>query len=304
MNAKIFDIRRFSTHDGDGIRTTVFLKGCPLRCVWCQNPEGIDSRILPIRMENTCIRCGTCAMLSRGGGAEMTADGEICIHRLAADNWDEMISACPSGALMMDARIYSVDEVLREVEKDRVFYGHGGGVTFSGGEPLMQSDFLVEILTMLQQEGIHTAIETSLSVPLQSVQKVAPHLNLIYADLKIADEKNHRKYVGAFYARIRDNLKWLLKSEHKDRVIMRTPLIPGFTATEENLAAVARFLTEQYPEVKYELLNYNPLASAKYHLVDKEFCFKENPKLYTRQQMISFGEIVKNNGIKNLIMEI
>lgn len=303
MRGTIFDIRRFSTHDGDGIRTTVFFKGCPLRCVWCQNPEGISPEILPMYMENKCIHCGTCLHFSEKGGVYQQGD-KIRIRRTCTDNWEEITDACPTGALVMDASVYESDELVRELLKDRVFFKRGGGITLSGGEPLMQGAFALEILKKLKEEGIHTAIETALNVPPETVEAAVPYLDQIYADLKIADSQKHRKYTGASNGQIKKNVGYLLQSPHRDKVIIRTPLIPEYTATEENLSAIARFLTQIYPEVHYELLNYNPLAEAKYHLVNRKYCFQENPHLYTAEQMEKFGQIVRENGIKNLIMEI
>lgn len=184
MKGKIFDIRRFSTHDGEGIRTTVFMKGCPLRCAWCQNPEGIDSDIKPIYMANNCLKCGNCVHLSKNGGAR-SVNGSIEIQRNVSDDWEEMIAECPAAALRMDARYYSVDELVAELRKDMVFFKHGGGVTFSGGEPLMQADFISLVLKRLKKEGINTTIETSLSVSDRELQKVVGDLDGIYADLKI-----------------------------------------------------------------------------------------------------------------------
>lgn len=303
MQGKVFDIRRFSTHDGDGIRTTVFLKGCPLRCVWCQNPEGIDSQIYPMYLPNKCIHCGTCLELSKKGGVSLE-HGEIRLCRNKADEWQKIVKECPAEAIMMDSKIYTAEQLVEEVLKDEVFFRRGGGVTLSGGEPLLQGKFAIEVLRLLHDRKIHTAVETSLSVPLQTVKEVLPYLDLIYADMKIADEGGHKKYVGTSNVLIKKNLEYILVSGFSKKAVIRTPLIPEFTATEDNLSAIASFLSGICPEVKYELLNYNPLAEAKYRLVDRDYCFKENPKMYTKDQMIRFGEIVKSNGIKNLIMEI
>lgn len=303
MHGTVFDIRRFSTHDGNGIRTTVFLKGCPLRCVWCQNPEGIDPKAYPVHFPNKCIRCGACLEMSKNGGVHFD-NGEIRLCREKADEWPEIIKECPTGGIVMDSVIYTAEQLAEEVLKDEVFFRRGGGVTLSGGEPLLQGGFAVEVLRLLQGKKIHTAVETSLSVPPRTIMDALPYLDLIYADMKIADEAAHKKHVGTSNALIKKNLEYVLTSKFREKAVIRTPLIPGYTATEENLSAIASFLSGIYPEVRYELLNYNPLAGAKYHLVDWDYCFKENPNMYTRDQMIRFGEIVKSNGIKNLIMEI
>lgn len=299
----IFAIKRFATHDGSGLRTTIFFKGCPLRCVWCQNPEGLEPKPAPVFFPNRCMGCGTCIKTSRNKG--VTADGAgPKIWKDRPDDWGQIIYNCPTGAIAMDARTYTVQELIKEAEKDRVFYRQGGGVTLSGGEPLMQGEFAAELLAGLKELGIHTAIETSLFAPTETVKKVLPYLDQIYADMKLADAEEHMAYTGVSNEPVKTNMAYLLTSPKRDQVIVRTPLIPTYTATEPNLAAIAGFLSGLYPGVHHELLNYNPLAEAKYHLVGKRYCFKENPKVYTKDQMLAFGEIVKAHGIKDLIMEI
>lgn len=303
MLGQIFDIRRFSTHDGNGIRTTVFLKGCPLRCVWCQNPEGMDLNRRPIWFEKQCIHCNTCVHLAKNNGVT-EEDGKIVVHPQIKEDWDTLYDACPAGALKADSYAMEAEALAKKLEEDIIFFRHGGGVTFSGGEPLLQADFLLEVLKELKKKGIHTAIETALNVPDETVEKVTPYLDQIYADMKLEDLLLHQHYTGVGNGQIKENLSWLLTSEYRERVIVRTPLIPGMTATEENLSSIAKFLTEHYAEVHYELLNYNPLAEAKYHLVDREYCFKENPKLYSKEEMLAFGAIARKNGIRNLILEV
>ena len=304
LTGLIFDIRRFSTHDGKGLRTTIFFKGCPLRCVWCQNPEGIDTVPRPIHFPSKCIHCGICKRLSQNGGV-YEEDGRIRLRPERDDVWTDIIAQCPTGAIRMDSIAYTVEELASEVEKDRVFYRHGGGVTLSGGEPLMQPNFAAALLKRLKEMELHTAIETALLVSLESVQMVAPYLDQIFSDIKILNSADHMKYTNVPNEQIKKNLTWLLTSVHRDRVIVRTPLIPGMTATEENLAAIGEFLSKIYPNVRYELLNYNPLAAAKYPLVGREYCFEEeNPEVYSKEQMRRFGNIVCAHGIKNLIMEV
>lgn len=303
MLGTVFDVRRFSTHDGGGIRTTVFLKGCPLRCVWCQNPEGIDPRTLPVHFPGRCIRCGGCLALSRAGGV-YAEGGAIRLRRERPEDWQQLARGCPAAALALDSRPYTPEQLVEELLKDEVFFRRGGGVTLSGGEPLLQGEFAAALLRLLHGRGVHTAIETSLSVPAGTLQAALPYLDLIYADLKIFDEAAHRRYVGASNRLIKENLALLLTGEARGRAIIRTPLIPGYTATAENLGAIAAFLSGLYPDVSYELLNYNPLAEAKYRLVGRDYCFDENPKAYTRAELKAFGDIARSNGIKNLILEI
>lgn len=300
----IFDIRRFSTHDGDGIRTTIFLKGCPLSCAWCQNPEGIPFDRKVLHFDNRCMKCRKCINLAKKHGVTWEQD-QILLHPQVEEDWDQLVSECPALALHFDSTYYTVDELLHEVMKDQPFYKHGGGgVTLSGGEPLAQSKFIISLLKCLQESHIHTAIETALSVPQQTIKNALPYLDQIYADFKIFDLGKHQLSTGVSNELIKDNLRFLLTSEKKDKIIIRTPLIPDYTAVEENIAQLASFISSIYSEVKYELLNYNPLAESKYHLVDREYCFSQNPPLYTAQEMRAFGDIAKKHGIRNLILEV
>lgn len=302
MDGTIFDIRRFSTHDGAGIRTTVFLKGCPLNCIWCQNPEGISTKRRPIHFINRCIKCGICVRLSKNNGI-VFENGHIKLNIDREENWNELIDNCPSGALMMDSQIQTVDEVIKEVMRDKVFFKHEGGVTLSGGEPLVQSRFAIELLKKLKKLNVNTAIETALNVNTEVIKEALPYLDIIYADFKIFDNNDHKKYVGASNGRIKNNIKFLLQSQKKQNVIIRTPMIPGYTTSEKNIAEISRYISGIYADVSYEILNYNPLAEAKYPLVDKEYCFKEKHQLYSKEEMKQFGSIAKNNAIKNLIIE-
>ncbi|MEG0277553.1 MAG: radical SAM protein, partial [Coprobacillus sp.] len=198
---------------------------------------------------------------------------------------------------------YTIDELVEKVKQDEVFYKHGGGVTVSGGEPFMQGEFLIELLKRLKDEGIHTAIETSLYTSLDLIQQALPYLDLVYADLKVFDENEHLEYTGVSFQTIKKHIQYILESQYKDRVIIRTPLIPTMSATDKNIAAISRFLVDIYPEVKYELLNYNPLASSKYSLVNLVYAIDKQYKMYDNEQMEHFYNLVYQAGLKNLIKE-
>ena len=165
--------------------------------------------------------------------------------------------------------------------------GYEDGVTISGGEPLLQWKFTKELLKACKKEGIHTAIETSLYAEQEVIKEILPYLDRIFADLKLATE----------------NIRYLLETSNRNKVIIRTPMIPGMTATRENIKGIAKYLNGIYQYVSYEILNYNPLAEAKYHLVDKEYCFEENPKLYTKEQMQEFKNWAIEGGLENIINE-
>lgn len=302
LNGTIFDVRRFATHDGDGIRTTIFFKGCPLVCAWCHNPEGISTKRRPLYFDKKCIHCGSCAKVSKCGGVKFE-DGKIILDHRQNDVWNEIIEICPTGAVAWDSRQVELYELFSEVMSDAPFFKYGGGVTLSGGEPLLQANFAAALLKLLREKNIHTAIETALLVPTENLGKVLPHLSHVFADCKIFDEQQHIRATKISNKLIKKNLEYLLTSDRKNSVTIRTPMIPEYTATAENVATIAQFLFGIYQDVHYEILNYNPLASAKYHLVGREFCFRENPKRFSREQMNNFAQIARDNGVKNVSID-
>lgn len=302
IKGTIFDIKRFSIHDGDGIRTTMFLKGCPLSCVWCHNPEGISVSPRPVYVQNKCIKCGICCHLSKSDGVEMK-DNRIVLRVNENENWNELIEKCPTEALAWDSRQITVWQAIEELMKDESFFKHGGGVTLSGGEPLQQPEFVFALLKGLKEHGVHTAIETALYVSAKTLKDVLPYLDLIYADIKIYEEEEHKKYTGVSNKKIKENLQLLLESEKKNSVIIRTPMIPGITTGKDNIAHISQYISQIYKDVTYEILNFNPLAEAKYHLVDKQYYFRENPERYSKEEMLEFGQIALENGVNNVIIE-
>lgn len=299
--ALVFDIKRFAVHDGIGIRTTVFFKGCPLRCKWCQNPEGLSFDRRPIYFEKNCIHCRYCERYAEKN--QITYIDRPVFNPKYKGNFDNLVKICPSTAIRYDSEEYDIDSLMKMIREDKVFFNNGGGVTFSGGEPLMQGDFLIEILKKCKEEQLHTAIETSLYAPLEYIKCILPYLDQIYIDLKVFNEEKHKELTGVSCRLIKENIKYLLTSEHKDKVTIRTPLIPEMTANKENITSIANYISNLYKDVKYELLNYNPLASSKYELVNLEYGVDKKYKIFTKEDMNYFYEIVHNTGLKNLIIE-
>lgn len=302
MKGKIFDIKRFAVHDGKGIRTTVFLKGCSMKCVWCQNPEGISMENTPIYFKSRCIKCRICEKFINGNGA-VFENNNLEGEKISAENIKQIIENCPVEAVQKSLKEMTIEEVVNEILKDKIFFKNGGGATFSGGEPLLQKDFLIEILKKLKEENINTAVETALNVKTEILREILPYIDFVYADLKIFDEEKHKKYTGVSNELIKKNIKFLLESTKKENVVIRTPMIPEFTAYEKNIKEISRYISEIYPDVKYEILNYNPLAESKYEMTGKKYCFEKNPSLYTEKEMKKFRNIAEKNGIKKIIIE-
>ena len=193
--------------------------------------------------------------------------------------------------------------MLEKISQDQVFFRNDGGVTFSGGEPLAQGDFLIEILKKCKQEGIHTAIETTMYASLDYIKKRLSYLDLIYIDLKLFDEMEHKQYTNVSSNIIKDNIRYILTSSHKDKVIIRTPLIPYITANDKNIKNIASFLVYLYSDVRYELLNYNPLGLSKYELLNLEYELSKNYRMFNKDEMEHYYRIAAKAGVKNLIRE-
>jgi pyruvate formate lyase activating enzyme len=300
--ALVFDIKRFAVHDGHGIRTTVFFKGCPLRCKWCQNPEGLLSNKRLLYFQNNCIHCQRCVLFSKENQL-VYKDNRPYINYEYEGDFDNLIKACPSNALRYDSEEYTIEKLIDKIKEDKVFFRDNGGVTFSGGEPLNQKQFLIDILKKCKEENIHTAIETTMYESYEYIEKILPYLDLIYIDLKIFDDDKHKEYTGVSNKIIKKNIKSILQSEYKDKVIIRTPLIPTMSAYDNNIHSIASYIYHIYPDVKYELLNYNPLASSKYELVDLKYGVDKKYKMFNKEDMKYYYEIVYQTGLKNLIIE-
>ncbi len=263
------DISRGSAHDGPGLRTTVFTKGCPLHCRWCQNPESIGVKNEPWWEKHSCIGCRLC--LSACPQKALSADQNgIRIDRTRCEACGRCAEICPCGAMSFQGQTYDGERLLREVLRDRLYYEQfGGGVTCSGGEPLLQYGVVAEFFRALKAEGIHTALDTSGAVPLENLQAVLPWTDLVLYDLKLFDAAEHKKWTGATNERILQNLLWLAghaAREGRPKLWIRTPLIPGATADEKNIKEIGTFLSENMKDVveRWELCTFNGLCVSKY----------------------------------------
>jgi pyruvate formate lyase activating enzyme len=271
---QIFDIRRYSLHDGPGIRTTVFLKGCPLSCWWCHNPESRSSGGQVVVRENLCVRCGQCAAACRQGAVTLDASGshtdlercELC---------GACVDACSAEARELVGRSVSAGDVLAELEHDIPFFDEsGGGVTFSGGEPLQQADFLHALLVGSKRLDLHTALDTSGYAPWRVLQDLMDHVDLFLYDLKCIDDARHRQYTGVSNSGILHNLAQLA-SAGKD-VIVRIPIVPGINDDEAQVTAAGQFCTRLGIR-RIDLLPYHASAGAKYRRLSMPYALDDTP---------------------------
>ncbi|TSA43685.1 glycyl-radical enzyme activating protein [archaeon] len=280
-----FNIQRFSTEDGPGIRTTAFLKGCPLRCAWCHNPEGLSPKPELIWYDVRCIGARDCLQACPENGLTLTPQG-MRINRERCTACGACEKACPAAALEVIGRNWTPEEMVAELLKDQVFYEtSGGGVTFSGGEPMMQADFLCQVLPRCREAGVHVALDTCGAVAWESYERVLPWVNLALYDLKIMDTKRHKAATGIPNDTILENARRL--AARGVPMWIRTPVIPGYTDDQENILAIARFISEALPTVqRWDLLAYTNLGQPKYHRLDREYLLEKVP-LLTRQEMES-----------------
>lgn len=272
----VFNIQHYSVHDGPGIRTIVFLKGCPLRCQWCSNPEsqlqypelGFNpSKCIGI---SKCLRCAE-ACLYGAVKQDQEEHDKISIDRQLCKECLHCTDACPSKALEVFGKQTSIDEIIQAVEKDSAFYSRsGGGLTFSGGEPLMQAEFITEVLKVARRRRINTTIETCGYAEWRQFAKVCQHLNSLIMDIKCIDSVKHKKFTNVSNDLILENFLKVCMEFPNLPILVRTPVIPGFNDSEEEIQAIVNFIKGR-PNVRYELLPYHRLGQQKYSYLGKKY---------------------------------
>lgn len=302
MKATILEIQRMSTDDGPGLRTTVFFKGCGLRCIWCHNPESISPQPQIQWVDSRCIGCARCADTCRTG-ALSAEDGRVDIDREICAGCGDCARECPSTALEQLGREWELEELVYEVLKDREYFEKsGGGVTLSGGDPAMQPRFATAFLRRLKVAGINTALDTSGQCAPELLESMLLHTDVLLYDLKEADPECHHTYTSRPNDRILQNLRHVcLLMEERDRpgeLWIRTPVIPGTTADHGNVRQLGELLTTLPPGVitRWELCAFNNLCKDKYIRLGHEWVFGDC-ELLTGEDMEDLAEVARTSGV-------
>jgi pyruvate formate lyase activating enzyme len=291
----IFNIQKFSLHDGSGIRTLVFLKGCPLGCRWCSNPEGrAHLEELAYNLDK-CIgvaECGECIPRCELGAIERREDGRVEVKRERCNHCGLCVEACPSMALELFGKPMSIEDVLEVVEEDSRFYARsGGGLTLSGGEPLLQARFARDLLEAAQRRGIDTALETSGHGRWDDLEHLCRHVDQVFYDVKCMDPEKHKREVGVGNKLILENLRRLCEQFKGLHIAVRTPVIPGFNDSPGEIEAIASFVADLPGSCQYELLPYHGFGEPKYRHLGLEYPLRDlSPP--TEEQMARLRKIV------------
>jgi len=298
--AVIFDIQRFSVHDGPGIRTLVFMKGCEMKCLWCSNPEGQASKPQLMLYPEKCIGCLSCAKVCPTGAA-FTRDGLLLYDNRLCIGCGKCAEVCPAEAKKIAGQHVTVEHVVTEVLKDRLFYRNsGGGVTFGGGEPTLYPEFIRAVAIECQNRGINVAIETCGYAPWGNFEKLVPHINLVMFDLKHMDANTHKKLCGQSSRLIVENLKRLCELQHRIEgleILIRMPIIPGLNDSKDNIHATAKFISSLGSSISgVELLPYHKLGISKYERLGVEYQIAE-VKIPDNEHMNAIRDLLQQHGL-------
>lgn len=299
LSGIVTNIQRFSTEDGPGIRTTVFLKGCPLRCLWCQNIESIDATPHVVWYAVKCIADRSCVQACPEDALELTSAG-MKIDRNKCTACGKCEAACPTNAIRVLGRAWTSDSLVEELLKDRVFFEtSGGGVTLSGGEPTSQPEFAVEVASRLKKEGVHVAVETSGYCAKKVMDRIISSVDLILYDMKVMNPDKHLEFTGVRLDTILANARLL--ASRTVPFWVRTPVIPQHTDSEENIRAIARFVYKNMPRVeRYELLAFNSLCVDKYSLLGLDYPLRGFEPI-PRDTMERLARVAAEEGLTNVV---
>ena len=293
----IFDIQAHSVHDGPGTRTTVFLNGCPLACQWCCNPEGLFRKPVVMHRDQRCTHCGKCMEACPAGAISLGADGQVKFDRsLCADcTTHECVTFCYHEGNVMSGKPYTVDQLVAILQRDRAYWGSRGGVTFSGGEPLLQRDFILPVLRRCRELRISACIETTACMDSDYFMEAAALLDWIFIDIKHMDPEAHKAKTGVDNALILKNIKLLSQSDLDCFVVIRIPVIPGFNDSEANIRATARFVKACGLEV-INLLPFHRLSESKWRQVGREYAYKDMAGM-NKEDLEPHAQWVRDEGL-------
>ena len=301
INGRLLEIQRMSTEDGPGIRTTIFLKGCTLHCSWCHNPESISPKPQLQWLKSNCIGCQLCVDTCPNRTLSYL-DNQIVIDRNICEACGICVEECPTGALEMMGQEITVEEVVKEVLKDKAYFDKsGGGITVSGGEPTLQAGFVAEFMKRMKENGIHTALDTCGLAPAAAYEKILPYTDLLLYDIKEIDSNKHKEFTGSSNEKILNNLltlsEWMKIHGSPKALWIRTPIIPDATGTEENIAGIGQFIAKNnlHPD-RWELCAFNNLCNDKYQRLGQKWTF-EKYGLLSADEMEQLTEIAKNSGV-------
>lgn len=293
----IFDIQGHSVHDGPGTRTTVFLSGCPLACIWCCNPEGLFHHPVMMYKESRCKHCGKC-IEACPYGAISVVDGKLAHNRKLCDicTTFECVEACLYEAKEISGKYYTVSELMEIFKRDRQFWGSRGGVTFSGGEPLLQKDFILQVTKACKETYIHVAIETTACLSTEHFMKVMNNVDWVFVDIKHMDTNEHEKLVKVGNELILKNIKTLAeKPDWNGFVVARIPIIPKKNDSEKNIRATAKFVREIGLEV-INILPFHRLGESKYRQIGQKYKFEDQVPP-TEDHMIKIKKMIEDEGL-------
>lgn len=294
----VFNIQRYSIHDGSGIRTNIFFKGCPLNCLWCNNPESIDPSPSVMFDERTCHMFGDC--ISAGKGYISTVNNRLLIERDKISDPSALRNICPSRALIVAGESMSVGQIMKEIGKDIPFYEmSGGGVTLSGGEPFSQDPDLKELIYEIKAKGIHVSVETSLHVPWETLEEYIDLVDVFLADLKHLDNEKFAKFTGGNAALVTAN--FIKLDESGKQIVVRIPVVPSFNFSEPELFSIIDFASGLKNTTEINFIPFHSLAREKYAMLGKEYIFG-NHRNIEKSDLMKYVEYAEKKGLSAKIL--